>query len=118
MTDHVYETADGERDIFDVKRKSLRRDGKLWRYSHPVVGLGDIQPGAVMVEPDWTHTVYQAGDAEAAEWRKRGGKIDEKLNMPVLRNRAEIDAYQGMTRERSRGKEDPRYDFGPFRRGR
>lgn len=116
MTDHVYVTAEGERDIFDVKRKRVRRDGKLWLYSHPLVGLGDIQPGAVLIEPDWAHTVYQAGPAETEAWRRMGGKVDKVLDMPQLRNREEIDRYRGMTREMHKDKQDNHYDHGIFRR--
>lgn len=115
MTEHVYETADGERDIFDVKRKTLKRNGKTWRYSHPLIGVGDIQPGAIIIEPDWAHTVYQAGDEESAAWRKMGGDVDPVLNMPRIRNREEIDRYRGMTRDMHKGRQDNRFDFGVFR---
>jgi hypothetical protein len=117
VTDHVYETDDGERDIFDVKRETLKRDGKTWRYSHPLIAAGDIQPGVVMIEPDWRHLVYQAGSKETDGWRARGGKVDPVIGVPDLRNRNEIDAYRAMTREMFNGRTDNRYDFGIHGRG-
>lgn len=112
MSEHVYVTDDGERDIRSEKRKTIREGGKVWRYSHPLVQPGDVAAGMVLIEPDWAHTVYQAGDRETDAWRKRGGLIDERLNMPRLRNRQEIAAYQGMRRDMDKGKSDERYDFG------
>lgn len=121
MADHVYRAEDtGEADVFDVKRKRIVRDGRAWVYSHPVVQLGDIRAGhaGVMIEPDWAHTVYQAGYEETDAWRKAGGAVDPKLNMPYLRNRTEIDAYKGFSAEFNKGSQDNRYDFGPFQRRR
>jgi len=89
---------------------TIERDGKVYTR---VYDYG--RTTTVLVEPDWAHTVYQAGPAEAAEWRRRGGVCDETLDMPRLRNRAEIDAYRGMTADMHKGQQDNRYDHGIFR---